>query len=60
MILEWLAPENSIVQAGQVIARFYAQRILKDSRDEELEMLKLQQDTLFRLRPNDLFLYVRN
>jgi multidrug efflux pump subunit AcrA (membrane-fusion protein) len=44
MILEWLAPENSIVQAGQVIARFDAQRILKDSRDEELEMLKLQQD----------------
>ncbi|MFQ3249534.1 MAG: HlyD family secretion protein [Glaciecola sp.] len=44
MILEWLAPENSIVQAGDVIARFDAQRIIKDSREEELEMLKLQQD----------------
>lgn len=44
MILEWLAPENTMVQAGDVIARFDAQRIIKDSREEELEMLKLQQD----------------
>lgn len=44
MILEWLAPENTMVKAGDVIALFDAQRIIKDSREEELEMLKLQQD----------------
>ena len=44
MVLKWLAPENTMVSAGDVIARFDAQRILKDSREEELEMLKIQQD----------------
>ncbi|MBF7073054.1 HlyD family efflux transporter periplasmic adaptor subunit [Glaciecola sp. MH2013] len=44
MTLEWLIPENTVVEKGDVIARFDAQQIIKDSRSEELEMLKLQQD----------------
>ena len=44
MTLEWLAPENTMVQKGDVIARFDAQQIIKDSRAEEFEMLKLQED----------------
>ena len=44
MTLEWLAPENTIVEKGDVIARFDAQQIIKDSRAEEFEMLKLQED----------------
>lgn len=44
MAIAWLAPENTIVQKGDVIARFDAQQIIRDSRNEELEMLKLQAD----------------
>jgi RND family efflux transporter MFP subunit len=44
MMLEWLIPENTVVKKGDVIARFDAQQIMKDSRAEELEMLKLQED----------------
>jgi multidrug efflux pump subunit AcrA (membrane-fusion protein) len=44
MAIAWLAPENTIVAKGDVIARFDAQQIIRDSRNEELEMLKLQAD----------------
>jgi multidrug efflux pump subunit AcrA (membrane-fusion protein) len=44
MVISWLKPENSMVEKGEVIARFDAQQILKDSREEELELLSLEQD----------------
>lgn len=44
MAISWLAPENTYVEKGDVIARFDAQQIIRDSRNEELEMLKLQAD----------------
>ncbi|WP_371196212.1 efflux RND transporter periplasmic adaptor subunit [Glaciecola sp. SC05] len=44
MTISWLKDENSIVQKGDIIARFDAQQILKDSREEELELMLLQQD----------------
>jgi multidrug efflux pump subunit AcrA (membrane-fusion protein) len=44
MTIAWLQPENTMVEKGDVIARFDAQQILKDSREEELELLSLQQD----------------
>jgi len=46
MTLAWLKEENSQVEAGEVIARFDAQRIQKDSRAEELELLRLEQEIL--------------
>lgn len=46
MTIAWLIPENTYVEKGQIIARFDAQQILKDSREEELELLSLQQDIL--------------
>ncbi|MFC3092597.1 HlyD family efflux transporter periplasmic adaptor subunit [Alteromonas sediminis] len=46
MTLAWLKEENSYVEAGDVIARFDAQRIQKDSRAEELELLRLEQEIL--------------
>lgn len=44
MVISWLKPENTYVEQGEIIARFDAQQILKDSREEELEILSLQQD----------------
>ncbi|WP_395341070.1 efflux RND transporter periplasmic adaptor subunit [Ningiella sp. W23] len=44
MTLAWLREENSQVKQGDVIARFDAQRIIKDKREEEFEILKLEQD----------------
>lgn len=44
MTIAWLKAENSIVEEGEIIARFDAQQILKDSREEELELLSLEQD----------------
>jgi len=44
MTISWLTPENTYVEKGEIIARFDAQQILKDSREEELELLSLQQD----------------
>ncbi|MFC4701579.1 efflux RND transporter periplasmic adaptor subunit [Glaciecola siphonariae] len=44
MTLSWLKEENTMVEAGDIIARFDAQQILKDSREEEFEMRKLEQD----------------
>ena len=44
MVISWLKPENTNVEQGEIIARFDAQQILKDSREEELEILSLQQD----------------
>ncbi|MFC3123356.1 efflux RND transporter periplasmic adaptor subunit [Agaribacter flavus] len=46
MTLAWLKDENSYVEKGEVIARFDAQQIQRDSREEELELLKLEQDIL--------------
>ncbi len=46
MTIAWLKDENSYVEKGEVIARFDAQRIQRDSREEELELLKLEQDIL--------------
>jgi HlyD family secretion protein len=44
MTIAWLKDENTYVEKGEVIARFDAQQILKDSRDEELELMLLAQD----------------
>jgi multidrug efflux pump subunit AcrA (membrane-fusion protein) len=44
MTLSWLIPENTTVEKGEVIARFDAQQIMRDSRSEEFEMMKLEQD----------------
>lgn len=44
MTISWLKDENTYVEKGEVIARFDAQQILKDSRDEELELMLLEQD----------------
>lgn len=46
MVLAWLHDENSYVEKGDVIARFDAERIQRQSREEELELLKLEQDIL--------------
>lgn len=44
MTIAWLKDENTYVKKGEVIARFDAQQILKDSRDEELQLMLLAQD----------------
>jgi HlyD family secretion protein len=44
MTIAWLKDENTYVEKGEVIARFDAQQILKDSRDEELRLMLLAQD----------------
>tara|TARA_B110000091_G_scaffold213319_1_gene262322 strand:+ start:321 stop:1523 length:1203 start_codon:yes stop_codon:yes gene_type:complete len=44
MTISWLKDENTYVEKGEVIARFDAQQILKDSRDEELQLMLLAQD----------------
>lgn len=44
MLIEWLAEENSKVTKGQVVARFDAELLLLDSREEELEMMLLDKD----------------
>ena len=44
MTIAWLKDENTYVEKGEVIARFDAQQILKDSRNEELELMLLAQD----------------
>ncbi|MDT0596661.1 efflux RND transporter periplasmic adaptor subunit [Glaciecola petra] len=46
MTLSWLKPENTYVEKGDIIARFDANQILKDSREEELELMRLDQDIL--------------
>lgn len=43
-VIDWLAPENSQVKKGDVIARFDGRQIVKDSRTEELQMMMIQQD----------------
>ena len=56
MTIAWLKDENTYVEKGEVIARFDAQQILKDSRDEELQLMLLAQDivksTRNKTRPN--------
>ncbi len=44
MTLSWLKDENTYVEKGDIIARFDAQQIIKDSREEEFEMRKIEQD----------------
>ncbi|MBU3003864.1 efflux RND transporter periplasmic adaptor subunit [Paraglaciecola arctica] len=44
MTIDWLAEENSWVKKGQVVARFDAEQLLLDSREEELEMMLLDMD----------------
>lgn len=44
MTLAWLRDENTYVEKGDIIARFDAQQIQKDSRSEELDLLGLEQD----------------
>jgi multidrug efflux pump subunit AcrA (membrane-fusion protein) len=46
MSLAWLKDENTYVEKGDIIARFDAQQITRDSREEELELMTLQQDIL--------------
>ena len=44
MTISWLAEENSFVKKGEVVARFDPEKLIKDSRDQELEMFLLAQD----------------
>ena len=44
MTLSWLVEENTQIKKGDVVARFDAERLLKDSREQELAMLALEQD----------------
>lgn len=44
MVIEWMAPENSMVKKGEVIARFDGEQIMMDSREELLEMQMIEQD----------------
>jgi multidrug efflux pump subunit AcrA (membrane-fusion protein) len=44
MTISWLAEENSYVKKGDVVARFDPDKLIKDSRTEELEMFILRQD----------------
>lgn len=46
MTISWLQDENTLVNKGDVIAKFDAQQILKDSRAEELALLSIEQDIL--------------
>ena len=46
MMLAWLAEENTLVQEGDVIARFDAERILRDKNEEDFAVRKLQQDII--------------
>jgi multidrug efflux pump subunit AcrA (membrane-fusion protein) len=44
MTISWLAEENSFVKKGDVVARFDPDKLIKDSREQELEMFLLAQD----------------
>lgn len=44
MTISWLAEENSFVKKGDIVAKFDPDKLIKDSRTEELEMFILQQD----------------
>ena len=46
MVLSWLVPENTQVSAGDVIARFDSERIMRQKLEEEFAMRKIQQDIL--------------
>ncbi len=46
MTLAWLKDENTYVEKGDVIARFDAEQIQRQSREEELELLRLEQEIL--------------
>ena len=46
MILAWLIEENTQVKAGDVIARFDSERIMRQKLEEEFAMRKIQQDIL--------------
>ena len=46
MVLSWLVPENTQVNAGDVIARFDSERIMRQKLEEEFAMRKIQQDIL--------------
>lgn len=46
MMLSWLVPENTQVKAGDVIARFDSERIVRQKLEEEFAMRKIQQDIL--------------
>ncbi|MBC3767376.1 efflux RND transporter periplasmic adaptor subunit [Neptunicella marina] len=44
MVISWLAEENQTVKKGQVVARFDAEQLLLDKREEQLEMMMLDSD----------------
>ncbi|MBE1287343.1 MAG: HlyD family efflux transporter periplasmic adaptor subunit [Alteromonadaceae bacterium] len=46
MVLSWLVDENTLVKAGDVIARFDSERIMRQKLEEEFAMRKIQQDIL--------------
>ncbi len=46
MTIDWLANENRQVKKGDVIVRFDSERLSLDTRQEELEMLIIEQDIL--------------
>jgi len=49
MTIAWLQDENTQVEKGEIIARFDATQIMRDSREEELQLLRLQQDIVQRV-----------
>ncbi|GAA6185345.1 efflux RND transporter periplasmic adaptor subunit [Aliiglaciecola sp. NS0011-25] len=46
MVLSWLADENTKVKKGDIIARFDAEQLLVDSKEEELRMALFSQDII--------------
>ncbi|UTP72488.1 efflux RND transporter periplasmic adaptor subunit [Alteromonas sp. LMIT006] len=46
MVLSWLVDENTLVKAGDVIARFDSERIMRQKLEEEFAIRKIQQDIL--------------
>ncbi|MDO6695371.1 HlyD family efflux transporter periplasmic adaptor subunit [Aliiglaciecola sp. 3_MG-2023] len=46
MVISWLADENSLVKKGDIIARFDAEQLLVDSKEEELRMALFSQDII--------------
>ena len=44
MVIDWIAEENSLVKKGDLVVRFDSERLSLESREEELEMLLIDQD----------------
>ena len=53
LMLSWLAEENTFVKKGDVVARFDAENLLLDQRQEELAMMLLDEDISKRVAEKD-------